>query len=66
MTKETDQQIIADIKVKRDQQRQQHAKGAQQKGSRQPPQLLPPPTAPMAVARQFVESCCLYNGAPMH
>jgi putative DNA primase/helicase len=61
MTKETDQQIIADIKVKRDRQRQQHAKGAQQKG--QPPQFLPPPSAPMAVARQFVESCCLYNGA---
>jgi putative DNA primase/helicase len=64
MTKETDQQVIADIKGKRDRQRQQHAKGAQQQGSRQPPQLLPPPSAPMAVAREFVGSCCLYNSAP--
>jgi putative DNA primase/helicase len=62
MTEKTDQQVIADIKVKRDRQRQQHAKGAQQKG--QPPQVLPPPSAPMAVARQFVKSCCLYNSAP--
>jgi putative DNA primase/helicase len=28
------------------------------------PKLLPPPSAPMAVARQFVEMCCLYNGVP--
>ena len=27
-----------------------------------PPQLLPPPTDPMAVARKFVEHCCLHNG----
>src|SRR5262245_33113481 len=26
-------------------------------------ELLPPPTAPMAVARRFVEACCLHNGA---
>jgi putative DNA primase/helicase len=25
-------------------------------------ELLPPPTAPMAVARRFVEACCLHNG----
>jgi len=25
--------------------------------------VLPPPTDPMAVARKFVEHCCLYNGA---
>ena len=28
-----------------------------------PPQLLPPPSDPMAVARKFVEYCCLHNGA---
>jgi putative DNA primase/helicase len=35
-----------------------------QRQQRQPPMVLPPPTAPMAVARQFVEHCCLHNGAP--
>ena len=25
--------------------------------------MLPPPSAPMAVARQFVEHCCLHDGA---
>jgi len=28
------------------------------------PQVLPSPSAPIAVARQFVEHCCLHNGAP--
>src|SRR5262249_22627910 len=28
------------------------------------PQMLPSPSAPMAVARKFVERRCLYNGAP--
>jgi putative DNA primase/helicase len=27
-----------------------------------PPQVLPPPTDPMAVARKFVEHCCLHYG----
>ena len=40
MTKETDQQVIADIKGKRDRQRQQHAKGPQQQAS----PYLPRPT----------------------
>jgi hypothetical protein len=30
---------------------------------RQPLAVLPPPTNPMAVARRFVEHCCLHNGA---
>src|SRR5262245_29756862 len=29
-----------------------------------PPQVLPPPSDPMAVARKFVEYCCLHNGVP--
>jgi putative DNA primase/helicase len=28
----------------------------------QPPLMLPPPSDPMAVARKFVEHCCLHNG----
>jgi putative DNA primase/helicase len=28
-----------------------------------PPQVLPPPTAPMTVAREFVRHCCTHNGA---
>jgi putative DNA primase/helicase len=27
-----------------------------------PEQTLPPPSAPMAVARRFVEACCIHNG----
>jgi putative DNA primase/helicase len=30
-----------------------------------PPQVLPPPTAPMAVAREFVRYCCTHNGADL-
>jgi putative DNA primase/helicase len=32
------------------------------KAEKTPPQTLPPPTAPMAVARQFIKHCCLHNG----
>jgi D5 N terminal like/Bifunctional DNA primase/polymerase, N-terminal len=30
-----------------------------------PPQVLPPPTAPMTVAREFVRHCCIHNGADL-
>jgi putative DNA primase/helicase len=30
----------------------------------QVPQILPPPSAPMAVARRFVEACCRYDDNP--
>ena len=42
--------------------REATAPGGQAKAEA-PPQLLPPPTDPMAVARKFVEHCCLHNGA---
>jgi putative DNA primase/helicase len=36
-----------------------------QQQNRQRPQcaVLPPPSAPMQVAREFVQQCCLFNGA---
>jgi putative DNA primase/helicase len=37
--------------------------GKQQSPSAQPPSVLPPPSDPMAVARIFVEACCLHDGA---
>ena len=54
----SDREIIADLKQQR-QQRQQKQKQAGP-GARQP--MLPPPTAPMQVARKFVEQCCLCDG----
>src|SRR5262245_14641935 len=42
-------------------QRQNRQQGQQQQ--RTGAVLLPPPSEPMQVARQFVEECCLYNGA---
>jgi putative DNA primase/helicase len=37
--------------------------GEDKRQTPQPPRVLPPPTDPMAVARKFVEHCCLHNGA---
>jgi putative DNA primase/helicase len=58
MTRQTDEQIIADIKQAR-QQRQQR-----ERQRPRPPLVLPPPSAPMEVAVEFVRQCCLYEGAP--
>ena len=57
MAEPSDQEIIADLKATRDRRRQHRPKAAQ---------VLPPPSAPMAVARQFVEHCCLHDGAADH
>ena len=44
----------------REQRRNKHRANA---GTQQAPQIvLPPPSAPMAVARCFVEACCVFNG----
>jgi hypothetical protein len=40
------------------------ARKQQQNRQRPRPAILPPPSAPMAVAREFVETCCLFNGSP--
>ena len=54
MTEPSEQEIIAELKATRDRRRQHRPNAAQ---------VLPPPSAPMAVARQFVEQCCLHDGA---
>jgi putative DNA primase/helicase len=61
MNEKSDQEIIADIKTRRDKQHRQQRK--QQQQHKQPPQVLPPPSEPMQVARQFVQEHCLHNGS---
>jgi hypothetical protein len=38
--------------------------GKKARGDNKSVRILPPPSAPMAVAREFVQQRCLFNGAP--
>lgn len=60
MRKQTDEQVIADIKRARRQRQQQQGQQRRRAGA----QLLLPPSEPMQVARQFVERHCLHDGSP--
>ena len=42
---------------------EQHARRQVEKAQKEQTQVLPPPSAPVTVARAFVESRCLHNGA---
>jgi hypothetical protein len=56
---------VVDIELERiARERKAREAGEDKRQTPQPPQLLPPPTDPMAVAQKFVEHCCLHNGAP--
>jgi putative DNA primase/helicase len=52
------EEVIAELKQAR-QQRQRRQAGA---GG---PKILPPPSAPMHVAREFVQRCCLYSSGEL-
>jgi putative DNA primase/helicase len=58
--KKTAEQVIIKPKQARRRQHQQERRGA----GAAPASVLPPPSEPMQVARQFVLQCCLYNDAP--
>ena len=58
MTDKSAKQIIAELKQARDRRHGQDEEQAQVEL-----QILPPPSAPMQVARIFVQRCCLYNGS---
>ena len=56
MTKKTAKRIIAEIKQARQEQHGEEDTESRQRHTGA--QILPPPSAPMQVAREFVRQCC--------
>jgi putative DNA primase/helicase len=55
------------VRARHDRAHDEHARQRQdnrEQARPTPPQVLAPPSAPMQVAREFVQHCCLHEGAP--